>query len=54
MLAGVKKIDDLNGAGEVLVGKAPTYAEAVAMAEREGEEDPVLIRIPGDWSPLAL
>jgi len=37
-----------------LVGKGSTYEEAVAMAETEGVEDPILIKTPDEWLPLVL
>ena len=37
-----------------VVGKGSTYAEAVEMAEREGVEDPVLIKTPAEWLPLVF
>jgi len=37
-----------------VVGRGSTYAEAVEDAARNGEVDPVLIKTPGDWSPLVL
>jgi Family of unknown function (DUF5678) len=32
-----------------VVGSGSTYAEAVELAEREGVEDPVLIKTPDEW-----
>jgi hypothetical protein len=32
-----------------LVGVAPTYTEAVALAAKEGVEEPVLVKTPEDW-----
>ncbi len=37
-----------------VVGKGSTYAEAVEMAELEGVEDPLLIKIPDEWFPLVF
>jgi hypothetical protein len=37
-----------------VVGRGSTYAEAVEAAEREGVEDPVLIKTPDEWLPLVL
>jgi len=37
-----------------VVAIAPTYADAVAAAEREGVEDPVLLKTPDEWLPLVL
>ena len=34
-----------------LVGCADTYSEAVEDAEKHGEADPLLVRIPTDWAP---
>ena len=36
-----------------LVGYGSTYAEAVEAAERNGVADPLLIRTPPAWIPLA-
>ncbi len=32
-----------------LVGVAPTYAEAVELAAKEGVQDPVLVKTPDEW-----
>jgi D-serine dehydratase len=32
-----------------VVGRGATYSDAVADAEKNGEEDPVLILIPDSW-----
>ena len=37
-----------------VVGRGSTYAEAVEAAEREGVEDPVLVKTPDEWLPLVL
>jgi len=37
-----------------VVGRGATYAEAVAAAERQGVDDPVLINMPEEWLPLVL
>ena len=37
-----------------LVGRGDTYAEAVEQAKRQGEEDPVLLKIPDEWSIRAF
>jgi hypothetical protein len=34
-----------------LVASGATYSEAVAEAEKCGEDDPVLIKIPENWGP---
>lgn len=34
-----------------LVGCGDTYADAVKDAEKHGEADPLLVRIPTDWAP---
>lgn len=34
-----------------VVGRGDTYSEAVAEAERHGEDDPLLIKIPDTWEP---
>ena len=34
-----------------VVGRGATYAEAVAEAEKQGENDPLLIKIPDTWEP---
>lgn len=33
-----------------VVGRGDTYAEAVADAEKHGEQDPILISIPDNWN----
>jgi len=37
-----------------VVATGATYADAVAAAEREGVEDPVLIKTPDEWLPFVL
>jgi len=37
-----------------VVAYGSTYEEAVSNAEREGESDPLLIKIPNDWAELVL
>jgi len=32
-----------------VLGSAPTYAEAVELAAKEGVEDPVLLKTPDEW-----
>ena len=32
-----------------VVGRGDTYSEAVAEAEKHGETDPILIKIPDSW-----
>ena len=34
-----------------LVGCGDTYEQAVADAQRHGEDDPLLIQIPDNWEP---
>jgi len=34
-----------------LVGRGATYSEAVEDAEKHGEPDPLLIKIPDTWEP---
>ena len=34
-----------------VVGSGATYAEAVAEAEKQGENDPLMIKIPDTWEP---
>lgn len=34
-----------------LVGRGATYSEAVEDAEKHGEPDPLLIKIPDNWEP---
>ncbi len=34
-----------------VVGRGNTYGEAVAEAEKQGEQDPVILKTPDDWSP---
>lgn len=37
-----------------VVGRGSTFAEAVEEAKRQGEEDPVLLKIPDNWSIRAF
>lgn len=37
-----------------VVGRGNTYGEAVEQAKRQGEEDPVLLKIPDNWSIRAF
>ena len=37
-----------------LVGRGTTYDEAVDDAEKNGETDPILIKIPDNWEPRAF
>jgi len=37
-----------------VVGRGASYAEAVEEARRLGEVDPVLLKIPDDWSIRAF
>ena len=39
---------------ERLVAYGKTYEEAVTKAEKNGEPDPVLIKVPKDWSMQVL
>ena len=34
-----------------VVGRGNTYVEAVEDAERQGEADPILVKIPETWEP---
>ena len=34
-----------------VVGRGDTYMEAVDDAERHGEIDPIMVRIPESWEP---
>jgi hypothetical protein len=34
-----------------LVGSGTTYGDAVEDAEKNGENDPVLVKIPPNWEP---
>ncbi|HYA97427.1 MAG TPA: DUF5678 domain-containing protein [Methylomirabilota bacterium] len=34
-----------------VVGHGETYDEAVAAAEKAGEPEPVITRVPKDWTP---
>ena len=34
-----------------VVGRGDTYLQAVEDAERQGETDPVLVKIPENWEP---
>lgn len=36
-----------------VVGRGATYGEAVADAERHGEENPILVLIPSSWEAKA-
>ena len=37
-----------------VVAEAATFEDAVTEAERSGEADPVLVRVPPDWTPRIL
>lgn len=37
-----------------LVGCGETYSDAVADAEKNGEADPILVKIPDSWEPRAF
>lgn len=37
-----------------LVAYGLTYEDAVAKAEKEGEKDPVLVKVPDDWTERVL
>ena len=37
-----------------VVAYGATYEEAVFNAEKEGENDPLLVKIPNDWTELVL
>jgi hypothetical protein len=37
-----------------VVGRGDSYIEAVEDAERNGETDPLLIKIPDRWEPRSL
>ncbi|HUJ93350.1 MAG TPA: DUF5678 domain-containing protein [Candidatus Bathyarchaeia archaeon] len=39
---------------ERLVAYGKTYEEVVSNAEKSGEPDPVVIKVPKDWSMLVL
>jgi hypothetical protein len=39
---------------ERIVACATTYDEVVSKAEREGETDPVIVKVPKDWTPVVL
>jgi hypothetical protein len=39
---------------ERLVAYGSTYEEAVAKAEENGEREPVLVKVPKDWSMQVL
>ena len=36
---------------ERLVASGATYDEAVEAAEKSGEDDPVLVKVPDNWQP---
>jgi hypothetical protein len=35
-------------------GSGKSYEEAVAEAERHGEDDPLVIKVPDEWIPMVL
>jgi len=37
-----------------VVGYGATYDEAVSRAEEAGEKDPLLVKVPTDWTELIL
>jgi hypothetical protein len=37
-----------------IVGRGDSYTEAVEEAEKNGETDPLLIKIPDSWGPKVL
>jgi hypothetical protein len=37
-----------------VVGRGDSYIEAVEDAEKHGEADPVLVKIPDSWEPRAF
>lgn len=37
-----------------IVGRGDSYMEAVEDAEKNGETDPLLIKIPDSWAPRVL
>ncbi len=37
-----------------VVGRGDTYSEAVEDAEKHGEANPVLVKIPDNWEPRAF
>ena len=37
-----------------VVGRGDTYMEAVEDAERHGEIDPIMVRIPESWEPRII
>jgi hypothetical protein len=37
-----------------VVGRGTSYEDAVSLAEKEGEKDPVLIMTPESWLPRIL
>ena len=37
-----------------IVGRGDSYMEAVEEAEKNGEPDPLLIKIPDSWEPRVL
>ncbi|MGH8546009.1 MAG: DUF5678 domain-containing protein [Gammaproteobacteria bacterium] len=37
-----------------VVGHGDTYGEAVEDAEKHGEADPILVKIPDNWEPRAF
>lgn len=34
-----------------VVGRGDSYSEAVADAQKHGENDPLLIKVPDNWEP---
>ena len=37
-----------------VVADGETFAEVAAAAERNGESDPLILRVPHDWTPRVL
>lgn len=37
-----------------VIGRGDTYSEAVADAEKHGETDPILVKIPDSWESRVL
>lgn len=37
-----------------VVAEAASFEDAVTAAERSGEADPILVRVPPDWTPQIL
>jgi len=41
-------------AEECVVAEGDTFEEVATAAERKGEPDPLILRVPEDWTPRVL